>query len=330
MGRIYQSHNKHYYGVNASVKGVCMGASANWISNALDEKYTINPTDGTHMSRTKDLTKKFTLRMPQLFKKHGANNKVVNEENMINLLEDADVEGAIPKVASATKEPVIFVLKNPIKELRIKGVSQDFIKKTLKIGNGQLTNNQFKNQLNTLIKAECEKNKTLEEEGFQMELIKDTKWYTDYKKEGKSFVLKKWVMGNTKTKGVKGKKAHKIVYHITTNTGIYLFMAGSHVMAASNLDNARYFYDSEIGLFKCNNTVELYDTIKYCRISIEHEVDKVEKKCLFNEIIQDRWKIDNKEQVKDNLKCNDWENAEWACVKATGKIHKKNKCNIKE
>lgn len=59
--------------------------------------------------------------------------------------------------------------------------------------------------------------------------------------------------------------AGAVVGHIRDHPGIYLFIAGTHVMGASSLPHRLYFFDNENGLYSCGDPTALYAQIKKLR-----------------------------------------------------------------
>jgi hypothetical protein len=61
--------------------------------------------------------------------------------------------------------------------------------------------------------------------------------------------------------------AEAVVGTMRDHPGIYLFIAGTHVMAASSLPGREYLLDNESGLYKCDDATALFNLIKNLRRS---------------------------------------------------------------
>ena len=227
MKKIYISHNK--YQVPDATPGVCPGASANWVKEAIAGNYETNPTTvGPRLESTKSLTTLFCKRKKHVF------------DNLVDLLSDVKIIGAkITPNAFATRTLLPFkfntghIERLAAKHYNIEGEHYYKITETIKL-------------LTPL------KGQTLEETLF-IQAVKD--------KLPNSRKYDAFILGQAARKNYTDKSGEVVVGHVTKHSGIYIMVTGTHIMAASSESGSCYFYDVENGLFACSNADELYRTI---------------------------------------------------------------------
>ncbi len=321
--RLHESHNQHNYNDSPGITtGVCHGAAANWIIGIFyQNRYTLEATSQANLAETKRLTQIFTERTPTVGA-HGSGVAGANRRKMVLLLKDAGIVGedVIPMPIPETKS---FMFRKT-------SFFAFFFKSKV--------NASIRAGLNGLITAGTE----FTEETLEMEIdvivgkVAESSLFTDdcwtmsplnqlgskYRNRlGKAASLKKIIKGKAVIIKNTGREAEAVVKHITDSRypGVYMLMAGSHVMAASSRIGNYYFYDSQNGLFECSTADELYLTIKYFRSSLKDIPETGSYSAITGWRLKAGDGSANSEQRAENGSCSDWHNNPWLCVECTGK-----------